>query len=74
MLIKIKTGTNLIVNGEKYTVRDTSITQVSTDGGGVASLVATDDMGEELSIHFDKWAVAISENDLLGLTRLLTTG
>ena len=73
MLLKIKSGTGITVNGKKYTVRDTEFHQPGLGAGTKVKFTAVHDL-DEIVIEFDSMTLAVEERDLLGLIQVLTTG
>ena len=75
MIVKIKTGAPLTINGKKYRVGQTTLENCERNGTSTkVSMRLTSENHETLNIQFDKWTTGISEKDLDGLQLLLSRG
>lgn len=74
MLLKIKNGTRITIDGKEYEVFETSMDDVSREGvSNKVSFKARHDL-DVVDVSFGYWTNAISENDLDGLRQMLGTG
>ena len=77
MLMKIKNGMSVTINGDTYWVITTSMKSVHENGRGnglcnnVSFELSPTNGGEKLTIEFSDTVHAISERDLDGLFNLL---
>jgi hypothetical protein len=75
MIIKIKVGTQIKVNGKTYRVQEERLDNLDINGVSQSpAIVAYDDL-DRIEIEFvDGMSLAISERDLGGLFSILAVG
>jgi hypothetical protein len=74
MIIKIKPGRTVKMNGITYTVKGTELNGISSGVSVRAKIILESRELETIHLEFDVWTPAIDEKDLQGLVSLLTTG
>lgn len=78
MIIKIKDGDMLKINGNEYKVCGTTLESVGNNGASTKVSFLVEPYNNSampvLKISFGQWTTGISENDLAGLAQLLTRG